>query len=285
MLENRCGPADRNSPIGVFDSGVGGLSVLKAIWEEVPSEAVIYLADQAHVPYGQKPLEEVRRYSEDIVHFLLKEGVKLVVIACNTASAAALHWLRLRFPSIPFVGMEPAIKPAAENSRSRVVGVLATPATFQGQLYSSLVERFAQDVHILQNTCPGLVNQVESGELGSALTRRILEEAIQPMLLEGIDSLVLGCTHYPFVMKLIREIAGQDVRVINPAPAVARQVRRVLESRDCMANRPTGTPRAGRTVFYTTGQVEKIQALLPFLLEIDEHPPVNFVELAGLDQA
>jgi glutamate racemase len=141
------------APIGVFDSGVGGLSVLKAIGQILPGEDLIFLADQAHVPYGSRSLGEVRAFAEEITRFLMSQGAKLIVVACNTASAAALHHLRQIFPQTPFVGMEPAVKPAAELTRSGVVGVLATPATFQGALYASVIERFANDVTVLQGTC------------------------------------------------------------------------------------------------------------------------------------
>ena len=150
------------APIGVFDSGVGGVSVLRAIHQQHPGEHLIYLADQAHVPYGPRTLEQVRSFSEAITRYLLSLGAKLIVVACNTASAAALHYLRRTFPEVPFVGMEPAVKPAAENTASGVVGVLATPATFQGELYASVVERFANHVEVLQHTCPGLVTQIEA---------------------------------------------------------------------------------------------------------------------------
>ena len=195
------------APIGVFDSGVGGLSVLRALWHELPGEATLYLADQAHVPYGSKTLEEVRGFAEGITRFLLGQGAKLIVVACNAASAAALQHLRQVFPAVPFVGMEPALKPAAQGSLSRVVGVLATPVTFQGELYASLVDRFANGIRVLQHTCPGLVGQIEEGDLDGPGTRAILEEALLPMLAQGTDRLVLGCTHYPFVIPLIQEIA------------------------------------------------------------------------------
>jgi glutamate racemase len=192
----------------------------------MPNEPLLYLADQAHVPYGPRLLNEVRQFARSITSFLLDQGSRLIVVACNTASAAALRYLRQVYPDVPFVGMEPAVKPAAEHTRSGVVGVLATPATFQGELYASVVERFGKGVKLLQHTCPGLVTQIENGELDSKETRRILEESLQPMLAQGIDTVVLGCTHYPFVIPLIQQITGPDVRVINPAPAVARQVQR-----------------------------------------------------------
>lgn len=250
-----------NGSIGIFDSGVGGLSVLREIRAQLPGESLIYFADQGHVPYGPRPLEEVRAFSEEITHFLLEQGAKLVVVACNAASAAALHSLRAKFPDVPFVGMEPAVKPAAEQTRSGVVGVLATPATFQGALYASVVERFAQGVIVLQDTCPGLVGQIERGALDAAETRAILEKALNPMLERGIDTVVLGCTHYPFVIPLIRQIVGDTVRVIDPAPAVTRQVKRVLDS--VAGARPEGDSVSVR--YYTSGEPASFRALLPVL--------------------
>jgi len=223
-------PSSQKSSIGIFDSGVGGLSVLREIRTLLPDEKALYVADQAHVPYGSRPVDQVRAFSEGITRFLLSKGAKIIVAACNTASAAALHELREKFPEIPFVGMEPAVKPAAEQTKTGVVGVLATPATFQGALYASVVERFASGVTVLQHTCPGLVAQIELGEVDTSKTRKILEEALLPMLQKGIDTVVLGCTHYPFVIPIIEQLCGDQVRVIDPAPAVARQAQRVLAS-------------------------------------------------------
>lgn len=257
------------APIGVFDSGVGGLSVLKAIRRNLPQLPVIFLADQAHVPYGSRPLEEVRSFAEGITHFLLEHGCSTIVVACNTASAAALRYLRQTFPLVSFVGMEPAVKPAAESTQSRVVGVLATPATFQGALYASVVERFAQGVTVLQHTCPGLVALIEAGRLDSDETRRILEDALRPMLSQGIDTVVLGCTHYPFVIPLIQEITGPGVRVIDPAPAVARQVQRLLEAsgHDIDQAHPDDSFKEPASIrFFTSGDPQALGALLPRLL-------------------
>jgi glutamate racemase len=254
--------AGKGDPIGIFDSGVGGLSVLRAIRQLLPAEPVIFLADQAHVPYGSRSLKEVCDFSEAIARYLLSRGAKLIVVACNTASAAALQHLRQVFSETPFVGMEPAVKPAAEGTQSGVVGVLATPATFQGALYASVVERFANGVTLLQHTCPGLVAQIEDGELETPKTRAILEEALLPMLEEGIDTVVLGCTHYPFVIPLIEAIVGPGVRVIDPAPAVARQVGRLLEAYGL------GHPvvERGNLDILTTGDPQRLQVLLPGLL-------------------
>ena len=245
-------------PIGVFDSGVGGLTVLRAIHKQHPNEDFLYLADQGHVPYGSRTLEEVRQYSESISHFFLQRGAKLVVVACNTASAAALHHLRKTFPTVPFVGMEPAVKPAAEQTESGVVGVLATPATFQGELYASVVERFAHGVRILQSTCPGLVEQIEQGNLDGEETHNILSQTLDPMLRENIDTIVLGCTHYPFVIPQINQITGPNVRVIDPAPAIARQVGRLLDEHQLR----NPEKNQGQTIYLTTGEKGKFQQFL-----------------------
>jgi len=260
--------AETNAPIGVFDSGVGGLSVLRAMWRDLPDEAFLFLADQAHVPYGPRSLEQVRGFAEEIASFLLDQGVKLIVVACNAASAAALHHLREKFPHTPFVGMEPAVKPASQTTASGVVGVLATPATFQGALYASVVERFANGVQLLQHTCPGLVTQIEAGRLEAPETRAILEDALRPMLAQGIDMVVLGCTHYPFVIPLIESIVGERVRVIDPAPAVARQARRVLAQRSLLrvaSERPRGF---STTRFLTSGDPQVLERLLFELLDL-----------------
>jgi glutamate racemase len=254
-----------SAPIGIFDSGVGGLSVFRELQRQIPNERLIYLADQAHVPYGTRSLDEVRAYSEGITRYFLSMGAKLIVVACNTASAAGLHYLRQTFPGVPFVGMEPAVKPAAEHTQSGVVGVLATPTTFQGALYASVVERFANGVRVLQYTCPGLVAQIEEGRLDLSETHTILERALSPMLAQGVDTIVLGCTHYPFVIPQIQEIAGSGVRVIDPAPAIARQTRRLLEQ-DGQLHVNTHTDPAR---FLTTRNPASLQAMLSKLLNLD----------------
>ena len=249
------------SPIGIFDSGVGGISVLRAIREQMPNESILYFGDQGHIPYGPRPMEQIRDFSEAITRFLLAHGAKIIVVACNTASAAALKYLRERFPDVQFVGMEPAVKPAAEHTHTGKVGVLATPATFQGELYASVVERFAHGVELLQNTCPGLVQQIEQGNLNGEEARQILEQALLPMLTNNIDTVVLGCTHYPFVIPLIEDIVGENVRVIDPAPAVAKQTARLLDARR-MRNESQVN---GNVKFYTSGDPDMLKSLLPIL--------------------
>ncbi|HNB53682.1 MAG TPA: glutamate racemase [Anaerolineales bacterium] len=270
-----------SQPIGLFDSGVGGLSVLREIRKQLPHENLLYFADQAHVPYGARSLEEVRDLCETITRWLLGQGAKMIVIPCNTASAAALRYLRQKFPNVPFVGMEPAVKPAAEQTQTGAVGVLATPVTFQGELYASVVERFAQGVKVLQHTCPGLVNEIEQGAVHGNGARHILEDALHPMLDQGIDTVVLGCTHYPFVIPLIQEIAGPDVRVIDPSPAVARQVGRLLPSPALRRGRGSEADPRGEVRFVTTGEAEQLRAGLKNLLGIEapvESRPWNIIE-------
>jgi glutamate racemase len=245
--------------IGVFDSGVGGLSVWREIVRQHPRHDTVYLADQAHVPYGRRSLEEVREFGEEITRFLLGQGTEVIVLACNTASAAALHPLRATFPHVPFVGMEPAVKPATENTHTGVVGVIATQATFQGELFASLLQRFAHDVKVLTQICPGLVEMIEAGALDTAETESLLRDCLQPLLAAGIDQLVLGCTHYPFVRPTIERIAGPVVEVIDPAPAVARQVGRMVRLHGVEAG-------AGRHTFYTTGDPEVFTAMLERLI-------------------
>ena len=251
------------SIIGVFDSGVGGLSILNSLYHLIPNQPILFVADQAHVPYGPRPMDEVRDFSVAITEFLLAQGAEIIVVACNTASAAALSYLREKFPHIPFVGMEPAVKPAAEQTQSGVVGVLATPATFQGALYASVVERFASHVTIMQNTCVGLVEEIEAGDLNGLKIRSILENALHPMLEAGIDTVVLGCTHYPFAIPLIQEITGENVRVINPAEAVARQTKRMLEKHGKAAtSQLPATP-----LCYSSADPKALQTLASRLLE------------------
>lgn len=252
-------------PIGVYDSGVGGLSVLRALRALLPHEHFIYVADQAKVPYGNRSLAELRQLAEGVTQFLLSHEAKLVVIACNTASAAALKTQRMVHPGLPFVGMEPAVKPAAEQTASHKVGVLATPSTFQGELYASVVERFAADVEIFKATCPGLVSQIEKGYLATPKTNRILAEALLPMLAQGVDTLVMGCTHFPFVIPEIEKITRGCVRVIDPAPAVARQTGRVLAQKGLLAVRQA----EGWVDFYTTGNPARFSLMIGKLIGLN----------------
>jgi glutamate racemase len=237
--------------VAIFDSGVGGLSVMNEVARVLPQEDILYFADTVHCPYGRRTHGEIQRLAQGIVAFLLSRGGKVIVVACNTASAAALRDLRETW-RVPIVGMEPAVKPATERTNSRVVGVIATEVTFQGELFASLIERFATDIEVLTQTCPGLVDRVEAGLVAETGTKEMLRGYLRPMLDAGIDSLVLGCTHYPFLKPLIREIIGDEVQIIDPAPAVAWQTRRVLERGGLLSARGPG-----RYTFYTTADPER----------------------------
>jgi glutamate racemase len=256
-----------NKPIGIFDSGIGGYSVVRRIQELLPNEDLIYFADSANLPYGEKSSETVFGFSKEITKFLLGNHCKLVMIACNTASAAGLKRLRELYPEVPFIGMEPAVKPAAQQTLSGVVGVLATPATFQGELFASVLERFAQNVKVLRQPCPGLVQQIEAGKLDSPDTEKMLRNWVEPMLKEGIDRLVLGCTHYPFVKPLLEKICGPGVLVIDPAPAVARRIQSVLEEGNMLSK----SKEKGKLISYTTAPKEPF---LQAVKNIDVDPGV-----------
>jgi glutamate racemase len=237
------------SAIGVFDSGVGGLSVLRHIRAQLPRHALLYVADSGHVPYGDKTPDYIRARALALTQFLVGQGAATVVIACNTATAAAATYLRERF-TIPIIGMEPAVKPAVNATRSGVVGVLATVGTLESARFAALLEQYAGDVEIVMQACPGLVEQVEAGELDSAKTRELVARYTQPLLARGADTLVLGCTHYPFLKPVIAAAVGPDVRLIDTGEAVARQVVRRLPDEVVPA---LGAAPAER--FWSTGDV------------------------------
>jgi glutamate racemase len=244
------------NPIGVFDSGVGGLTILRATRQALPCENLVYVADAAHVPYGQKSPEQIRDRAVAIGGFLLGQAAKVIVVACNTATAAAIDVLRERL-SIPIVGVEPAIKPAVAATRSGVVGVLATPATLASERYRSLIERFAGDIRIVAQPCAGLAEHIERGDLDGERTERLLRGFVEPLLAAHADVIVLGCTHYPLVAHIVQRIAGPGVAVIENGTAVAREVARQLRLR--------GSARAletGSEVFWSSGPTQRIDALL-----------------------
>ncbi len=258
------GSAQVKSPIGIFDSGVGGLSVLREIRALLPAENLIYVADQAHVPYGARSTKEIRTFSQTITQFLLAQQAKLIVVACNTASAAALSWLRETFPQTLFVGMEPAIKPAAAHTQNGRVGVLATTATIESERYAALRGRFARDVTVYEDPCIGLVDLIESGELASPRLETALRGYLDPLLAAGVDTIVLGCTHYPFVLPVIERIAGTAVTVIDPAPAIARQTQRILQTHNLLA--PAN--QSGSLQLLTTGPAAPLTAFAQRTLAI-----------------
>lgn len=248
-------------PIGLFDSGVGGLTVWREVVRQLPGWDTLYLADNAHCPYGPRPVDEIQALSQEITHFLLARGARCIVVACNTASAAALRQLRARFPGVPFVGMVPAVKPAAALTRSGTVGVLATPTTLDGQLFSEVVERFAAGVRVLNQQCPGLVERIEGGDLDGPETEALVRRCLQPLLDEGADVIALGCTHYPFLASLIQRLVGPEVRLLDPSEAVARQVCRVLDEQ--------ASGGSGRQAFYCTGEPTSLRRAVERLLGLE----------------
>lgn len=215
--------------IGVFDSGVGGLSVLAEIRRVMPGADLFYAADRARAPYGTKTLDEVRSISHDVAESLLDEGASTIVVACNTASAAALESLRVEFPGTPIVGMEPAVKPAASTSSSGAIAVFATEATFQGELFDSVVSRHASTTEVIKTACPDWVELVERGLFTGPVVDEAVAGPVSDAVAAGADSLVLGCTHFSFLAGAISAAAGGTVSVIDPAPAVAAQTRRVAQ--------------------------------------------------------
>lgn len=251
-------------PIGVFDSGVGGLSVLRHLRAQLPAEQFIYLADQGHVPYGSRSAQEIVQFSQGITHFFQQLKAKAIVIACNTASAAALSLLRQQF-AVPFVGMEPAVKPAAQQTQSGKVGILATGGTFASDRYAQLTAKYAQGVAVWEDPCLGLVTEIEAGRLDSPAVHQILQRALAPMLAAGVDTIVLGCTHYPFVLPVVEAIVGTAVPIIDPAPAVARQTGVVLHKNSLLAD----ASQVGHVRFITTGPAEPYAQQIEQLLGVD----------------
>ena len=237
------------APIGLFDSGVGGLSIWRQVVHALPSESLLYVADQANVPYGHRSADEIQSNSLGIADYLVAQGCKAIVVACNTASAVALEPLRQRFPQLPILGLEPAVKPAVQLTRSGVVGVMATPATFQGQLYRATVGRYATAVQVVEQVCVGLAELVEQGDLEGPDCDARLMGYLQPMLDAGADTIVLGCTHYPFVIESIRRLVGPAMAVLDPAPAVARHLADVLRQAELLAMDSAGVlaPRFATT--------------------------------------
>jgi glutamate racemase len=229
----------------------------------------VYVGDQGHLPYGPRPRDEIRQFVSNIIRFLLDQNCKLIVIPCNTANAAALHYAREKFPDIPIVGMEPAIKPAAAHTKTGVIGVLMTKATYQSELFASVVDRFANGIKVEGEACPGLVTLVEKGIPDTEETHDIVADYLEPLQKAGIDQLVIGCTHFTFLEEQFRDQLGSGVDIVDPAPAVARQVGRVLETRQ-IANM-SDTP--GTVRYITSGNAENMRSLIVKLIH-DEQPNV-----------
>ncbi len=254
---------DASAPIGVFDSGIGGWTVLREIRRELPAEALLYVADAAGAPYGDRSPEFIAARALAIADWLQAAGAKALVVACNTATSAAVAQLR-RQHTLPIVAIEPAVKPAALLTRSGIIGVLATSHTVAGGNFSRLRDALGGNVTILAQACPGLVEQVEAGVLDGPVTRGLLSRYVAPLLAQGADTLVLACTHYPWLAPLLRELVGPEVTVVDPAPAVARELRRRLTLAELLA--PAGVSLPTRAL--TTGDPQRLREQLDRLGEV-----------------
>lgn len=247
-----------NAPIGILDSGLGGLSVFNEIRTLMPDEDVIYFGDSAWCPYGPRHPEEIQRRVFAITDYLLEQHCKLIVVACNSATIAAVEALRATYP-VPFVGMEPAVKPAASMTQTGTVGVLATEASLAGEKFHRLLHNHAEGVKVITRPCPNFVKLVERGELDSPRARVIVEEETLPLVEAGADVLVLGCTHYPFLRPLIEEVAGNKIQVIDTGAAVARHALEVLGSK----KEPATQPATYQII--TSGKLDTLESLFPRL--------------------
>lgn len=259
-------------PIGVFDSGIGGLTVLREIVRQLPNESLMYLADSREAPYGTKSLAALAERCERVAAFLLGREAKAIVVACNTASVAALPHLRGRF-SVPFVGIVPAVKPAAALTRTGTVGVLATAATTTSQPLAQLIDTYANGVRVVTQECPELVTLVEQGQLGGPEVEGVVRLEVAPLLDAGADVVVLGCTHLPFLLSAIADVCGPEVRLIDPSDAVARQLGRVLVEHDLASAGPGEWTR-----YLTTGDPTEFKRRLTELMG-DVGRPVEGVDL------
>lgn len=255
--------------IGVFDSGVGGLSVLQHIREALPEANLIYVADSGHVPYGDKSPAYIEARALALTRFLIGQGAEAIVIACNTATAAAAHALRVKDNKLPIIGMEPAVKPAVAATKVGVVGVLATVGTLESARFAALLDKHAGNVRIVTQGCPGLVEAVERGDLQGIEVRLLVERYTAPLLAAGADTIILGCTHYPFLAPLIREVAGEDIILIDTGAAVARELKRRVETE--LPGLPPLPPENGRgegkvfkslEMFYTSGDAEQAARIM-----------------------
>ena len=246
-----------DSPIGIFDSGVGGTSIWKEIKTLMPHESTVYLADSKYAPYGEKPEERILQLSIKNTELLLSKGCKLIVVACNTATTNAIAHLRKHY-KVPFIGIEPAIKPAALQSQSKKIGVLATKGTLSSSLFHSTSENHANGIQILEQEGTGLVPLIEQGMVKSAKTKELLIKYLEPMLAEGIDYLVLGCTHYPYLIPVLKEILPEKIRIVDSGEAVARQTKAILEKNGLRNT----SKEIGRHQFYTNADVAILRSFL-----------------------
>lgn len=242
-----------NRPIGFFDSGIGGISLLPAVETLLPNESICYIADHAYAPYGNQSIQLILERARKITQQLLTLNCKLIVVACNTATTQIIDQLRQEY-TLPIVGIEPAIKPAAAASKTGKVGVLATKGTLNSELYQTTIAKYGTSIHIVEQIGEGLVECVEAKEIEHKATIALLKSHLKPMLEQGIDTLVLGCTHYPFLLKTIQQILPAAVRIIDNSEAIAQQIKRLLENDNALANNATGKSQQ----FYSTAKENNI---------------------------
>lgn len=257
-------------PIGIFDSGVGGTSIWKEIQYLLPKENCIYLADSKNAPYGEKSADEIIGLSVKNTELLLEKNCKIIVVACNTATTNAIGYLRSTY-DVPFVGIEPAIKPAALNSKSKKVGILATKGTLTSSLFHSTAQNHAEGIEIVEREGKGLVELIEKRELDSETTVSLLKQFIDPMLDRGIDYLVLGCTHYPYLVPVLKRILPEGVKIIDSGEAVARQTKAVLEKGSMLNN----VSLNGKHQFFTNAEQKILQR---FVENVTEHVRVDYLD-------
>ncbi|WP_198263258.1 glutamate racemase [sulfur-oxidizing endosymbiont of Gigantopelta aegis] len=259
--------AQAKPPIGIFDSGVGGLSVLQHIQQLSPSENIIYVADSGHAPYGCKAEVFIEQRSRIITEYLLSQGAKAIVIACNTATASIIERFRQDY-GIPFIGVEPGIKPAIAVTKNNTIGVMATAATLASERYQELTQRYASDVNLINQSCPGLADQVEAGLLDSHETITLLKQYLASLLAQQVDTIVLGCTHYSFLQAQIRNIVGQEIHLVDPSLAIAEQLERVLLQLDVASDTGQALHESkGQTSYYSSGSVKDFQNTMMHLLK------------------
>lgn len=247
-----------NGPIGIFDSGIGGTSIWREINKILPNESTIYLADSKNAPYGEKSKEEILQLSIKNVELLLQKGCKLIVVACNTATTNAIRELRAGY-TIPLIGIEPAIKPAALNSKTKTIGVLATKGTLSSALFHSTSELYASGIKVLDQVGTSLVELIEKGEVQTANTKELLQSYLEPMMEEGMDQLVLGCTHYPYLIPLIREILPENIKIIDSGEGVARHTKNVLQLHQLLIG---SEGESSSHQFFTNGDVDVLKCFL-----------------------
>jgi len=248
-----------NKPIGVIDSGVGGLTVWRELIKMLPNENSIYFADSQNCPYGSKPLETIRELTFNIVKFLLTQDCKLILIACNSISASIINELRKFYPDVPFVGIEPAIKVAASHTKTKNIGVLATEATVKGELYNHTKTVIPDDINIHVQIGYNLVDLIELGKINSTETSETLEKYISTLINKNVDEVVLGCTHYPFLIDQMKKVSGDKINYIDPASAVVKQVERMLIKHEIK----NGSDKIGNHKLYSSGSFFPAKELLP----------------------